>query len=108
MMLRAKWVVPVTTPPIENGVVTVEGDQIVSVGPASGQGRDLGEVVLAPGLINAHCHLDYTGMINQVEWRGNFIEWIFRLVALKQLHTEQQYVAGITAGIEQLLKSGTT
>ncbi len=108
MILRAKWVVPVESPPIENGAVTVEGDQIVAVGPASGQGCDLGEVVLAPGLINAHCHLDYTEMINQVEWRGSFIEWILRLVTVKQLYTEKQYLAGITAGIEQLLRSGTT
>jgi len=45
-------------PPIENGAVVVEGDNIVAVGNASeiraahtGDVRDLGERVLAPGLI---------------------------------------------------------
>jgi cytosine/adenosine deaminase-related metal-dependent hydrolase len=108
---RAKLVVPMGQPPIEDGAVAVEGDTIVGVGPASevpGDLRDLGEVVLAPGLINAHCHLDYTNMLNQVEWRGSFIDWINELVALKQRLTESQYLASITAGIDQLRQSGTT
>jgi cytosine/adenosine deaminase-related metal-dependent hydrolase len=111
-ILRAKLVVPMSQPPIENGAVAVEGDMITAVGTADevtgGEVRDLGEVVLAPGLINTHCHLDYTGMINQVEWRGSFIEWILLLVALKQLYAEKDYLTGIAAGLDQLAKSGTT
>ena len=102
-------------PPIEDGAVAIDGDTIIAVGPAkdvqtqhSGEVRDLGEVALAPGLINSHCHLDYTDMINQVEWRGSFIEWILQLVALKKLQTEKQYVAAIRNGVQQLLKSGAT
>src|SRR3989442_9914834 len=115
MILRAKLVVPMSQPPIDDGAVVVDGDMIVAVGPVkdiraqhAGDVRDLGEVALAPGLINAHCHLDYTGMMNQVEWRGSFVEWLRQLVALKQQHTEQEYLAGIITGREQLLKSGTT
>ena len=83
MILRAKWVLPVSAPPIENGAVTVEGDSIVGVGPASGEGRGLGEVVLAPGLINAHCHFDYTHFAGKVPYHGSFADWILALVALK-------------------------
>ncbi len=108
MILRAKWVVPVATPPIENGAVTVEGDQIVAVGPASGEGRDLGEVVLAPGLINAHCHLDYTHLAGRVPFRGSFTDWIRELVELKRLSSDADYAAAIRAGTEQLLATGTT
>ena len=43
------------------------GNRIVDVGRFddintrnAGSGVDLGEQVLLPGLINAHCHLDYT------------------------------------------------
>lgn len=115
MILRAKWVVPVSHPPIENGAVAVEDGTIVAVGPVAevtaaqgGEIRDLGEAVLAPGLINAHCHLDYTGMLNQVPWHGVFLEWILHLVRLKRIATEEQYLAGIQSGIDQLLRSGTT
>jgi aminodeoxyfutalosine deaminase len=65
-------------------------------------------VVLSPGLINAHCHLDYTDMVHEVECRGSFIEWILQLVALKQLRSDKQYLAAIQSGMTQLLKSGTT
>jgi len=115
MILRAKLVVPMSQPPIEDGAVVVEGDSIVAVGPTNdirakhaGDARDLGEVALAPGLINAHCHLDYTDLVHQIEWRGSFIEWILQLVALKQLQSEKQYLAAIKSGLDQLLKSGTT
>src|SRR3989442_5571012 len=115
MILRAKLVVPMSQPPIDDGAVVVDGDMIVAVGPVkdiraqhAGDVRDLGEVALAPGLINAHCHLDYTDMINQVEWCGSFIEWILQLVALKKLQTDKQYVAAIRDWAQQLLTSGTT
>lgn len=112
MILRAKLVVPMSQPPIDDGAVAVEGDTIVAVGKASelagGEVRDLGEVALSPGLINAHCHLDYTGMVNQVEWRGSFIEWILQLVALKQLQSEKDYLAAVKTGLQQLLNWGTT
>jgi aminodeoxyfutalosine deaminase len=109
--LRAKLVVPMGLPPIENGAVAIEGEKIIAVGPAnevSGEVRDLGEVVLAPGLINAHCHLDYTNLVGQVPYRGSFIDWINTLVTLKQRQTAPQYLAAIQAGLAQLRTSGTT
>src|SRR5690242_13768958 len=108
MILRAKWVLPVSAPPIENGAVTVEGNSIVAVGPATVEGQDLGDVVLAPGLINAHCHLDYTHMLGRVPFRGSFANWILELVALKRGQTDADYQAGIQAGIQQALDAGTT
>lgn len=115
MILRAKQVLPMKAPPIEDGAVVVEGDAIVAVGPAkeisatnTGEVRDLGEVVLLPGLINAHCHLDYTDMVGEVAWNGNFMEWILQLVAAKTLHSDKQFVAAISHGLSQLARSGTT
>ena len=108
MILRAKWIVPVASPPIENGEVTVEGDQIVAVGPASGEGRDLGEVVLAPGLINAHCHLDYSDMLGQVPWRGRFVDWLLAITELKKQWTPEQFRTSIQRGLQQAIATGTT
>lgn len=104
MILRAKWVLPVSGPPIENGAVEVAGDCIVAVGPATAAAeRDLGEVVLAPGLINAHCHFDYR---TAVPYRGCFTDWLLALVEQKQ--QPQDYRAHLLAGIADSLASGTT
>jgi cytosine/adenosine deaminase-related metal-dependent hydrolase len=69
---------------------------------------DLGDAVLFPGLINAHCHLDYTDMRDQVPWRGDFRDWILRITKLKKLWTEEQYVASINRGLAELARTGTT
>src|SRR5262245_56047736 len=99
-------------PPIEDGAVVVEGDQITAVGPVSGMTggnvRDLGEVVLAPGLINAHCHLDYTDMRGKVPWRGKFVDWLTAITELKAQWTPEQFRASIQNGISQALQTGTT
>src|ERR1041385_5739586 len=115
MILRAKLVVPMSQPPINDGAVVVDGDMVVAVGPVkdiraqhAGDVRDLGEVALAPGLINAHCHLDYSDMVNEVKWRGSFIEWLLDLLVAKQQRSEPQFLAAIQSGLEKLVKSGTT
>ena len=59
---RASWVVPISGSPIRDGWVMVEGGRIAAVGPcgaaAASTDRDLGEVALMPGLVNAHTHLE--------------------------------------------------
>src|SRR4029453_11471989 len=68
MIIRARTAVTMDGPPIENGAVAISGNQIIDVGnfpevSARHPGKkivDLGEKALLPGLINAHCHLDYT------------------------------------------------
>src|ERR1035441_9230559 len=67
LLLRARVVLPVSQPPIREGAVLVSGKRIAAVGRwrelstnSRCQTVDLGEAVLMPGLVNAHCHLDYT------------------------------------------------
>jgi len=102
-------------PPIEDGAVVIEGDRVTAVGKTAeiraahtGEVRDLGERALAPGLINAHCHLDLTRLRGEVQWQGSFIEWILQLVAAKKLHSDKDYLSGYQMGMEQLIRSGTT
>ena len=74
MTIRARIVLPIDSPPIENGAVVIAENRIVAVGGVaeiragySGVITDLGEVVLLPGLINAHCHLDYSMMRHSID-----------------------------------------
>jgi cytosine/adenosine deaminase-related metal-dependent hydrolase len=109
MILRAKWVLPVSALPIENGIVEVVGNRISAVGHYAGKAdRDLGEVVLLPGLINAHCHLDYTDMRGQLPWHGEFMDWIHRITALKKSCSAKQYRQSIRHGLAEALATGTT
>src|ERR1700683_3509581 len=115
MILRARTVLPVTQPPIENGAVAISGNKIraVSAGtdfhPAADEEIfDLGEVILLPGLVNTHCHLDYTDMAGQLAPPKTFTEWIPLIMAAKSAWTYSDYARSWLNGAKMLLRTGTT
>lgn len=108
---RAKYVLPIASPLIENGVVGVENGRIAAVGRRAefdGPFTDLGERVLLPGFVNAHCHLDYTNMAGKLPFKGSFADWIADIVVLKRLWRTKDYAASASTGLRALLRSGTT
>ena len=83
---HARWVLPITEPAIENGSVSVENGRIVYVGSRrddGGNAVDLGDAILMPGLVNAHCHLELTAMRGFLE-DLDFRRWILRLTSAKR------------------------
>ena len=82
MRYHARWVIPITQPPIENGTVVENGGRITYVGPRSdapgGPDHDLGDAILLPGLINTHTHLELTVMRGFLE-NCAFAPWIDKL-----------------------------
>jgi cytosine/adenosine deaminase-related metal-dependent hydrolase len=69
---------------------------------------DLGDAVLLPGLVNAHCHLDYTNLAGKLAPPKSFTDWIKGLVALKGAWTLADFAQSWTDGAQMLLRSGTT
>jgi cytosine/adenosine deaminase-related metal-dependent hydrolase len=115
LILRARVVLPVRRPPIEDGAVVVCGDRISSVGRWAtlrkrfkGELKDLGDVVLMPGLVNAHCHLDYTHMAGLFPPRKSFCDWI-KLITTEKAHwTYSDFAKSWLDGAHMLVRSGTT
>jgi len=115
MILRARTILPVSRPPVENGAVLVAGNRIRAVGPWSDlqsesgeQVFDLGEVVLLPGLVNAHCHLDYTDMGGELPPPRTFTDWIPLITAAKTAWSYSNYAHSWLRGAHMLLRHGTT
>ena len=115
MILRARTVIPISHAPIEDGAVVVSGNRITAVGPFteiraahSGEVTDLGERVLLPGLVNAHCHLDYSMLRRSIQPQRSFTEWILRINALKRSLGPDDYHAAIARGFSELQLWGTT
>src|SRR4051812_11334126 len=88
MILKASIVVPIEGPPIPDGAVMIDDDCIVAVGPASEltgrNGRDVHDLkgmALMPGLINAHCHLDYSTLRYAISPQRSFTAWVRRINA---------------------------
>ena len=116
MIVRARVVVTMDGAPIKNGAVAVSGDRIVDVGKFpevsarySGQEIiDLGEQVLLPGLINAHCHLDYTCLRGKIPRQKSFTDWIRAINTEKSGLSPQDYIASINEGFAEAKQFGTT
>jgi cytosine/adenosine deaminase-related metal-dependent hydrolase len=116
MIIRAKVVVTMDGPPIENGAVAISGERISAVGKfnelrqthAADQVVDLGEQALLPGLINAHCHLDYTGLRGRIARQKSFTDWIRAINAEKAELSPEDYVASINEGFAEAKRFGTT
>jgi aminodeoxyfutalosine deaminase len=114
MIIRARAVVTMHGAPIENGAVAVSGNRIVDVGRFddiktrnAGNAVDLGEQALLPGLINAHCHLDYTCLRGKIAPQKSFTDWIRAINAEKSELLPKDYVASINDGFEEAKRFGT-
>ncbi len=88
--LKARYLFPVTGPPIPDGVVSIQDGSIVAVGEnlSGGPPLDLGNVALLPGLVNAHTHLEFSGLENPLGQPGMSLpEWIRLVVAHRRQQT---------------------
>lgn len=107
--LRARWVFPVDRPPIAGGVVSIREGRIESVGEnTSGRPpRDLGDVALLPGLINAHTHLEFS-LLRQPLGRPGvpFADWIRHVIEFLRQSQPTDNDSAICAGLAESQAAG--
>jgi cytosine/adenosine deaminase-related metal-dependent hydrolase len=115
MLYRADTVLPMAAPPLDRGAVRVEGDRIIAVGsaaelrPEPGESvTELGACTLLPGLINAHCHLDYTKFRGAISAKNSFTEWIKNINALRRAFSPADFIDSIAEGFRMLEEGGVT
>jgi aminodeoxyfutalosine deaminase len=115
ILLRARIVLPLSQPAIQDGAVLISGRRIAALGRwrdlRSGPHQrtlDLGEVALMPGLVNAHCHLDYTDMAGQFPPPRVFTDWLKLIATAKNLWSLSDYARSWRNGAQMLVRTGTT
>jgi 5-methylthioadenosine/S-adenosylhomocysteine deaminase len=115
VLLRASWVLPITSPPLRDGAVRIDAGRIAAVAPAGDMPPEAGEPVLTfdgaallPGLVNAHSHLELTvmrGLLEDMEFRP----WIGRLTELKRnVLTTDDLLDSCRLGVVEALAAGVT
>ncbi len=118
-LITAPWVMPYPGKLIANGAVLIEKNRIVQVAPANeisaGSTHNSTRIyqkdcLLMPGLINAHCHLELTGLANLCPVPGSvdFIDWLISVIAVKKVTPAATFRTGLATGQQLLLESGTT
>ncbi len=111
-VLRARWVLPVAGAPIAHGWVAVQGGRVRAVGhgrpPAPA--RDLGDVALLPGLVNAHTHLELSWMAGLVPSAASMGEWIRALLQVRRVGPARgnaTVIEAMTAAVSAMRATGT-
>src|SRR5437879_1596483 len=115
LVLRARAVLPIRQPPIENGALVIKRNRIAAISRwgnvPPGLRRcavDLGDTLLLPGLINAHCHLDYTHMAGQFSPSKVFTDWLKLITTAKAGWSYSDYADSWINGAKMLVRTGTT
>ena len=117
LLLTADVVVPVSSEPIPDGAVVVDGGRIRDIGtsgeieaayPSFRKIRKPNSVIL-PGFVNAHTHLELSWTAGKIRGFEDFTGWLERLIALKSRGISQELVSdSMRMGIRDVIKSGVT
>jgi cytosine/adenosine deaminase-related metal-dependent hydrolase len=109
--LKARYLFPLSAPPLENGVLTLRDGKVVSVDRAAADAceiEDLGNVAILPGFVNAHTHLELSDVPRPLGALGMiFPEWIRHVVEFRRGRTDDPRAA-VRLGLQESLRAGTT
>lgn len=120
-LITAKYVLPMEGEAIENGAIVTELGKIVAVGKADELKKNYSNaeisenpnLLLMPGLINSHTHLDLTGSFNfgKDESATNvpdYIDWLLTILNHRNKSQIKNTIIAIQGAVKLLIDSGTT
>ena len=115
--LTAEYVVPISSEPIRQGAVAIEGDKIAMVGTRDEvfahypnlHVEDFGRAAILPGFVNCHAHLELTAMrgsLDNVE--HDFRSWLLKINELRAGLSDDDIVRWAIAGAREAAAAGVT
>jgi cytosine/adenosine deaminase-related metal-dependent hydrolase len=116
MILSARWIVPVSSAPLDDAAVVVDHDRISDIGPLdiirekypNHPSRHFPNSVLLPGLVNAHSHLELTVLRGYLEGL-DFWSWIRKLTWTKyKVLNREDLLNSALLGTVEAIRSGIT
>ncbi|MEJ7639340.1 MAG: amidohydrolase family protein [Singulisphaera sp.] len=113
LTLGARYILPVEGMPIADGRLTVEAGRISWIGPARDRGADLdlGNVVITPGFVNAHTHLELSalaGVPSGPAGAEDVVAWLRSVVDQRREGTDETLRAAVGRNLSASLGAGTT
>lgn len=114
-LYRARWLFPVSDAPIADGAVAIAAGRIRDAGTfgalvaryPSARQCDLGTQALLPAAINAHTHLNLTGLSDAIPAGLPFAEWILALTRARAAADRARDVDAVADGVAQVRASAT-
>lgn len=121
-ILFARWVLPISGPPMKDAAVVIEDRTIIDVlfkaelsykyppdflAGLAEEPHDYGDAILLPGLINLHTHLDYSALRCSDVDSGMF-DWICTLVSTSAKWGPDQWRSSAAFGAREAALAGTS
>lgn len=117
----ARTLLPIATPPVDDGALLVQEGRIVAVGPRADIRRlapgapvtDFGDAVLLPPHVNAHTHLELTAFpdwatnVGETAPPASFVDWILRVIRIKRSAPLEAFAPSLAEGVRRCLAAGT-
>lgn len=118
-LYSAGWVLPISSPPLADGAIVVDGPNLIGVGSRAelvsqfpdAARRDLGDAAILPGFINTHSHLELTAMRGFLETEEtDFFAWLKKLTIarLERMTADDLQVSAMWGACEAARAGVTT
>jgi aminodeoxyfutalosine deaminase len=116
-ILTAAYVLPISSEPIANGAVAIDGQVIAAVGGSGeilknfpeAEIENFGKAAILPGFVNCHSHLELTAMrgaLDDVE--HDFRSWLLKINELRAGMTDEDIGAAALTGALEGAAAGVT
>ncbi len=117
-VVAADWLIPLESEPIPNGFLVIANGVIQFIGnelPSkyrSAMRFNLDGFAILPGLINSHCHLEFSDLDGPIPAGDSFPDWIRRLLTYRKSqsdhpeHTAPARRQAITRGVRESYETG--
>jgi 5-methylthioadenosine/S-adenosylhomocysteine deaminase len=113
----ARWLLPITSAPIDDGAIAIEGQTILTVGPLAeveaaypdAPIRHYRDAAILPGFVNSHSHLELTVMRGFLEnEEGDFFAWLRKLTIARMAMTNEDLFVSSVCGAIEAARAGIT
>lgn len=118
LVIQADWLVPITSAPIPQGFLVIHHGRVAHVGRnlpavyASSRSIQLNRYAILPGLVNSHCHLEFSDLAEPIPAGDSFPAWIRKVLTHRgasnrtpeQIETERS--AAIAKGVRESYIAG--
>ena len=109
--ISADYIFPVSSPPIKNGVVTIDDSGIITSLPTPLPGERGVEMevyngVIVPGFVNTHCHIELSHLKGQMNERKGLPGFISDIIAIRNNFSVDEIKSAVSGAEEEMIRNG--
>lgn len=109
--IAAHLIFPINRPPIKNGCITLQDDgTIVEISEnetlTEREGIEFYSGTIIPGMVNAHCHIEYSHLLGKYQPQQGLTEFLRRQITDKQNYTQQDILDAAEKALHKMFIDG--